>query len=314
MPDPVKIDHTQKLDEVLVAMDVVDTLRHREQALLKEMDTVGREAQLIDRLREIYKAQGIDVPDEVIAEGVKALGEKRFQYVPPKPSWSVWFAKIYINRRRWFWPLITAGSIVGMGYGAYELGVAGPERAKIQAERVEITSTLPSELAKARDAVLSATEDPQAQRLAAAYYQDGSAALQAQNADGAKAAIAALSTLNSDIAAIYDVRVVFGPNEPQSGIYRLNEDAAGVTNYYLIVEAVSPTGSVMAVPITDSETGETVRVTRWGQRVAKSAFERVAEDKRDDFIIQNSLIGQKSPGQFSADLSVPSPGGAIVEW
>ena len=33
---------SKPLDEVLLAMDVVDTLRHRETTLLREMDEVGR--------------------------------------------------------------------------------------------------------------------------------------------------------------------------------------------------------------------------------------------------------------------------------
>ncbi len=49
------------LDEVLLAMDVVDTLRHRQLTLAREMDDVGRERELIERLKDIYHAQGIEV-------------------------------------------------------------------------------------------------------------------------------------------------------------------------------------------------------------------------------------------------------------
>jgi len=75
-----------KLDDVLLAMDVVDTLRHREQLVLSELDAGAREAALLERLKDIYAAQGIDVPERILKEGVKALEEKRFLYEPPKPS------------------------------------------------------------------------------------------------------------------------------------------------------------------------------------------------------------------------------------
>jgi uncharacterized protein DUF6384 len=73
------------LDDLMLAMDVVDTLRHRERLVERELNEEVREEQLIERLRALYKSQGMDVPDSVIAEGVKALKDSRFVYTPPKP-------------------------------------------------------------------------------------------------------------------------------------------------------------------------------------------------------------------------------------
>ena len=83
-----------RLDDVLLAMDVVDTLRHREHLVLTELDAGAREAALLARLKDIYAAQGIDVPERILKEGVKALEEKRFLYEPPKPTLGVPLAKI----------------------------------------------------------------------------------------------------------------------------------------------------------------------------------------------------------------------------
>ena len=72
------------LDDMMLAMDVVDTLRHRERLVERELNEEAREEQLIERLRALYKGQGIEVPDSVIARGVEALKESRFVYTPPK--------------------------------------------------------------------------------------------------------------------------------------------------------------------------------------------------------------------------------------
>ena len=53
----------------------------------RELNEEGREAELIDRLRQIYRDQGIEVPDHMLAEGVKALKDSRFVYTPRRPSW-----------------------------------------------------------------------------------------------------------------------------------------------------------------------------------------------------------------------------------
>ena len=86
-----------KLDDMMLAMDVVDTLRHRERLVERELNEDVREEQLIERLRSLYKSQGLDVPDNVIAQGVKALKESRFVYTPPKPGFDRWLANLWVN-------------------------------------------------------------------------------------------------------------------------------------------------------------------------------------------------------------------------
>ena len=67
----------------MLAMDVVDTLRHKELVLARELTAEDRDAKLLEQLREIYTSQGIVVTDEVLAQGVTALREERFVYPQP---------------------------------------------------------------------------------------------------------------------------------------------------------------------------------------------------------------------------------------
>ena len=134
------------LDEVLLAMDVVDTLRHRQLTLAREMDDVGRERELIERLKDIYHAQGIEVPEHVIKEGVAALKERRFAYTPPKSSFSVRLAKLYVSRGRWGKPVIGVFAALAVLGSVYQFGVAGPAAAKANALQVELTQTLPDKV------------------------------------------------------------------------------------------------------------------------------------------------------------------------
>lgn len=306
--------HKKPLDEVLVAMDVVDTLRHRDQALLKELDRTGRKADLIKRLREIYEAQGIEVPDHVIEQGVKALEEQRFRYIPPKDSFSVRLAKIYVSRSRWWKPVVGGIAAIGVALSVYQFGYVGPQKARAEATQIALTETLPRELAEARQAALEVSEDADADRMAESLYQTGLEAVQGGRVTNARQAITSLEQLETDLSAVYDVRVVYGPNEQWSVIYRVDDSAPDVINHYAIVEAVSPTGELVAVTITSEEDRATKRVTRWGQRVSKAAFDEIVDDKRDDLIIQNAVIGQKARGQLTPEYRVTTPGGAILEW
>lgn len=305
---------TSKLDDVLLAMDVVDTLRHREQLVLSELDAGAREAALLIRLKEIYAAQGIDVPEQILKEGVKALEERRFQYEPPKPSLAVTLAKIYIARSRWMMPVILAViAAVSLG-AAWHLGVAVPEEQRAEAARIELAETLPSEIGRLHEAVTTVALEDAARLKADALRAEGEQAIAAGDVKTARAARDGLALLQGDVSAAYEVRVVYGPGEARSGVFRIPEDVPGGRNYYLIVEAVDATGALVEVPVTSEEDRRSARVTRWGQRVSETVFQTVADDKGDDQIIQNSVIGRKSPGSLSPEYSVDTPGGAILEW
>ena len=89
------------LDDVMLAMDVVDTLRHERMLIVRDINTEVRRETLVDRLRDIYKGQGITVPDDILMDGVKALEEERFRYQPPKPGFGLTLANAYINRAQW---------------------------------------------------------------------------------------------------------------------------------------------------------------------------------------------------------------------
>jgi hypothetical protein len=303
-----------KLDDVLLAMDVVDTLRHREQLVLSELDAGAREAALLERLKDIYAAQGIDVPERILKEGVKALEEKRFLYEPPKPSLGVSLAKLYITRDRWLAPMTFALVADFALVGAYQIGVVAPANANAARAQIELTETLPAELTRLHAEIGAIAIEDGTTLQADALLADGREAVAAGDAKAARAAVDDLKTLQGDLAAIYQVRVVYGPGEEYTGVFRIPDDVPGARNYYLIVEAVDPAGRLVEVPVTSEEDRRSDRVSRWGQRVSEDVFNGVAADKGDDQIIQNAVIGQKAAGYLSPQYTVETPGGAILEW
>ncbi len=303
----------QDLDDVLLAMDVVDTLRHRERVVAHELDAEGREKELIDRLKEIYAAQGMDVPERILKEGVRALEEDRFVYTPPRNSFSVRLAKLYVSRGKWMAPLIGGAAALTAFWGAYEFGVVRPADARAEKTRLLMSETLPAELEQALADVQAVSDDQEALEIASAYQLSGLAATKQNDEAGARKAIENLETLALDLAAAYDVRVVYTGGR-ESGRARTSIDDPSITNYYLIVEAISAAGDVLTVPVRSEETGQINRVTMWGQRVSKADYDRIAADKMDDRIIQNDKIGEKPAGALVPEYSVRTPGGAILEW
>jgi len=304
---------SRDLDDVLLAMDVVDTLRHRERIVARELDAEGRESELIERLKEIYTAQGIDVPERILKDGVKALEEQRFLYNPPKSGLGIRLAKIYVTRDRWLKPLIGGIAALAIGAGVYQFGIVGPAKAKAERTELLLTETLPTKIDAAMGKIKSASDDPEALSLAEAYVASGKEKARSGNKAGAESALKNLDQLLTDVEVAYEVRVVYTGGR-SSGVFRVPEDDPFGRNYYLIVEAIDARGQVLEVPVTSEEDQSSKRVKIWAQRVSEPVYDRIADDKRDDQIIQNAAIGSKAAGALSPSYDVETPGGAILTW
>lgn len=101
----------KNLDDILMAMDVVDTLRHSSRVVERELNASEYDSQLLNRLRGIYEAQGINVPDHILKEGVTALREDRFTYHPTPPSFSRSLAEWYVKNQKLAPFIIYGGSL-----------------------------------------------------------------------------------------------------------------------------------------------------------------------------------------------------------
>lgn len=111
---PAVAGQDAKLDELMLAMDVVDTLRHQQDLVDHALAEDLRDAALIARIKAIYAGQGIAVSDAVIAEGVEALKKDRFLYQPPPSSFAVRLARLYVDRGKWTKRAV-AVAVLGLG-------------------------------------------------------------------------------------------------------------------------------------------------------------------------------------------------------
>jgi hypothetical protein len=419
--EPKKIE----LSEVMIAMDVVDTLRHQRSLVERELHSDDREAELIEKLRKIYAGQGLEVSDEVIAEGVKAMREERFTYTPPTGGLSTTLARIYVNRGRWAKRalfLLIAVAVAWAGYrylyvmpaergrsrlvqelksqvagqkerivtlteringltgeleealqsvpasvlpparriadgarqslasAARELGAAeklGPTAGidpnnletyatKIQqrlAEQKGIIDRAQSDLESAQadvgsirslgtdfkdldslraEALKAVREKGVAQKIDA-LYNNALTAVKSGDLETAKTARNALQYTRDMLGKEYTLQIVSRPGTP-SGVWRYPVDSRTARNYYLIVEAVLPSGQRLKLPITSEEDGKVRTVSEWGLRVEPQVFEQVRQDKQQDGIVNHKTVGIKKRGYLTPDYTVATTGDTITEW
>jgi hypothetical protein len=411
--------------EVMLAMDVVDTLRHERSLVERELQSEDREGELIAKLRKIYADQGLEVSDEVIAQGVRAMREERFTYQPPKAGLKTTLARIYVNRGRWakrMAILILALAALWVGYRylivmpaergrvrlASELNNQAAEQqeqakalqGRITAANSELEGALQSvpqsvvapvnrladqarqamasamrqldafeklppvkaidadnaearsevarrqlderknfldraqnDLAGAQAAVASIREfkggfeDLDSLRADAlkearerglpekieALYNSAISALQAGNLETARTARQALVLTRDMLRQEYTLQIVSRPGTP-SGVWRYPVGSQTARNYYLIVEAVTPSGQRLKLPITSEEDGKVRVASEWGLRVDQRVYEQVRQDKMDDGIVNRKIVGAKKRGYLTPEYRVSTSGATITDW
>jgi Family of unknown function (DUF6384) len=303
----------QKLDSVMIAMDVVDTLRHRDDLVRRELNEEGRESELIARLRQIYRDQGIEVPDQVLAEGVKALKDSRFVYTPPPAGWKRTLLTLWAKRETHGKRMGVALALLIAGIVGYYMLVSRPARLSEQRARLEITQTLPKALRQAHADVLAIAGDEAAKQRAAALLADGERAVHSGDRTAMTETTTQLNALRVELTREYTLTIVSRPGE-SSGVWRRPPLGNQARNYYLIVEALAPDGRKLSIPVRNEETGAVETVAKFGVRVPQATFDTVAQDKRDDGIVQKNRFGVKRRGVLTVDYQMPFEGGFITKW
>ena len=289
------------LDEVMLAMDVVDTLRHRQAMVAQELEGPARDEALLARLRQIYAAQGIEVPDRILHEGVAALRDDRFAYRPPPDSWPVRLARVYVQRGTWARRAVAVAVVALVAWAAYQFAVVAPREALL------------ADLERHHGAIVAVASDEGARQQADLLVARGRSAVAAGNAGGARATLVELEDLRTRLERSYSLLIATG-RDAVSGVWRVPDVNVAARNYYLIVEAVDDRGRSVTLPVRSEETGEVERVSTFGVRVDEATWDRVAADLDDDGIIQDRLVAVKRPGELEPEYLVETTGGAITRW
>lgn len=293
------------LEDLMVAMDVVDTLRHRDRLVARATDATGRRESLLQQLRDIYSAQGIEVTDAMLEEGVRALEEDRFAYEPVPSTFATRLARFYIKRRRLSKPFMMFGGIITIALVTNYFTDVRPA-AKLREE-------LPIELTNTYNQITAISADAAATQQAQSLLSSAQAAIGAEEFDAAVADHERMKDLFRQLDGSYQIRIVSRPGE-MSGAWRIPDINSNARNYYLIVEAVGSNGELLSLPITSEEDSTTRSVRMWGIRVDQEIFNAVGSDKQDDGIIQRNIVGSKDQGLLQPNYVIATAGGMITEW
>lgn len=302
-----------KLDELMLAMDVVDTLRHRDILVERELNEEEREKSLVDRLRGLYKSQGIEVSESVLHEGVKALDENRFAYHPAPPGLARNLAWIWVKRGVISRFVLGALAALIIAVTGYQVAVVAPAEQAARSARDELTIDLPKALDIATKAALGEAQIDTARQRATALSAAGKLALERGNADEARGAVAALDQLTQQLRLEFTLRIPARPEE-QTGFARENNAAPGGRGLYVVVNAIDLDEKPVRLRVRNEETGDTDTVSRFAVRVPQATYQAIRADKQANGILQRVRLAEKRRGFLEPDYLMAVESGRLTKW
>ena len=294
-----------QLEDVMAAMDVVDTLRHEQSIAERELDSQGRRERLLQRLRELYTAQGIEVSDRILEEGIDALEQERFEYKPVAPSFNAKLAHLWVSRGRWGKPVLFFTLLCFIFLAIYYFIEVLPEK--------RLRESLPDRVGSYLSQIKADAKSDHVLALAQSRANGAYRAIKDDDFDHASDLASQLQSISDRLKSEYQIRVVSRLNE-SSGVWRIPPNNPNARNFYIIVEALSHNGKALDVEVLNEENNKRELVDVWGVRVSESLFYRIAADKQDDGIIQNNVVGHKERGDLEPTFTIDTTGATITEW
>jgi hypothetical protein len=310
---PTDTKSQRPLDDVMIAMDVVDTLRHDKRLVERELNDAERRAELIERLKDIYKGQGIEVPDRILEEGVKALEEKRFVYTPPPSTFQVRLARLYATRDVWGKRTAIAALVAAIAAGGWYLAFERPRAIEAAAIEREAETELPARVAALVQQIEREAKVPAIVTEAWQIAEMARSAAAGRQLAPARAAESRLQALLEELRRTFEIRIVNRQGEI-TGLWRVPRVNPSSRNYYLVVEAIDPSGKALPRDVLNEETGQRETVSKWAVRVPKSVFDEVQADKLDDGIIQKAVLATKARGEIEPKWQREVQGGELTRW
>ena len=295
------------LAEMMRVMDVATTLRQEQELVEREFNVDQTKQMLRDKLKRTAELTGEELTDEQVEAAVNWYYDNLHEYEEPKRSFKWFLAHAYVRRTS---ILAVLGTLLALGLGIWGLWLAPfaplSEANQIarqqQAEQQQLIAVRNSfdknwkSASSVADSESVNEELGKLKREADAYFDNKDK----EKLSGAEKRVRDIfARVNED----FTITVVGGENT-QSAFPRNYTDSSGtrLSGYYLIVEARNADGNVIPRQIHNVENDTSVTVTQWAERVPKSVFDRLKQDKQEDGVLNETTFGKKTRGKLKVEM------------
>jgi hypothetical protein len=290
------------LAEMVRIMDVATALRQDRELVEEQLNFDQIKARLRQKLTEAAKVTGEEVTEAEVDAAIEQYYSSLHSFREPPRDFRIVLAHLWARRRTiliWSGAGLAAVALITWLF----LLPSGPLNPGGRAERR--IAALTHSIQQSADRIKAVSNDPSVNpELEKLVAQAGT--YEAQKDGGRLEEVnRQLSNLEERLREEYTVAVVSAPGK-KSGIDRFitDQDGKRVSGYYLIVEARRSDGKVLSRRIHNSETGQDDEVSVWAERVPKEVYDRLAKDKREDGILNETTFATKRVGFASEEIQM----------
>jgi hypothetical protein len=306
-PDPLK---DLGLAEMMRIMDVATALRQDRELVEEQLNFDQLKARLRDKLTAAAKVTGEQVSDAEVDAAIEQYYSNLHAFREPPHDFRITLARLWVRRQS----ILTWGAA---GLAALALLVwlfflpSGPFNSRGRVERK--IAALSQSIHQHADRIKVVSKDPSVNPDVAKLVAEAVTYQAQQDTASLEKVDQQLAHLEESLREEYTVSVVAAPGK-KSGIDRYFTDSEGkrVSGYYLIVEARRADGTVLRRRIHNSETGQVEEVSVWGERVPKDVYDRLARDRREDGILNETTFAIKRAGFANEEVQMKGNDGQVL--
>jgi hypothetical protein len=310
---------TLSVAEMLRIMDVATALRQDRQLIEEQLNIDQVKALLREKMIAAAKVTGEEVSPEEVDAAIDRYYGRLYTFKEPANSLSMMLARLYVRRleiAKW------GGLALGLALLSWWLFLSPSGLMTVTGRTHQRVERLAAEVARREAAIRALARDPSVNAEVTRLAVEAQTYRRQDDPQKLETVRAALAALESRLGDEYTVTVA-SPVGGRSAVQRLFRDRDGqrVSGYYLIVQAKRPDGTVLTRRVHDDEADKDKDVTTWAERVPKEVFDRLAKDKRDDGILNETTFAVKKRGEPDEVITMPGPDGQplrrqgqITEW
>ena len=297
--------------EMLRIMDVATALRQGRELVDEQLNATQLKERLRERMLAAAKVTGEDVTPEEVDVAIRQYYASLHTFREPAMSVRVALAQLWVSRfeiLRACTALAAGVLICWLFFSPVATFFSGPARAHRQVAK------LADEVARRSTIVRSITRDPKVgpelDRLAA----EADALKIRDDAKGLAALRDSVAAMEEKLGEAYSVVAV--PQDTVSGrnkntVVRYPPDSKGKTikAYYLFVQAKGFDGKPIPRRIRSVEDASEEVVATWAEQVPEAVYDRLARDKREDGVLNETAFAVKRKGELDEEVTMPGADG-----
>ena len=300
------------VEDLVRIMDVASALR-REREIAEAQLTIDVEKERIrKRLQETAAITGEAVTAAEIDAAIDVYYGSLHRFEEPARGVKWFLAHAYVRRgaaAAAVGVILVAAAFFWWGFLSPWAPFSGTGRSAILAEQIDA--------AGAR--VEAVADDPGVAPQLVRLREEARVLSEQSDADGLGRILAQVESIEERLNAEYSLRIVSRPGE-KSGVdsYFVDESGKRLSGYFLIVEEIGTGGERRRRAVTSVETRKSRQVSKWGERVPRSVYEAVKQDKQSDGVLDRDIFARKLRGRLDEDIVLPGVDPAqraqITEW